>query len=82
MGQQPPSPGTGHHCRAAVHLDAMVKIPTAARNQMSDPKERHHDAIATKTYATAKLSLTLMMSRPDPGDIATEHMPPRSCRGR
>jgi len=36
-GQQPPPPGMGHHCRAAVHLDAMVMIPTAARKQVSDP---------------------------------------------
>ena len=39
LGQQPPLPGTGHHCRAAVHLDAIVQIPTAARNLVSDPKE-------------------------------------------
>ena len=42
LGQQPPLPGTGHHCRAAVHLDAMVMIPTAARNQVSDPKDTEH----------------------------------------
>ena len=39
LGQQPPLPGMGHHCRAAVHLDAMVMVPTAARNQVSDPRE-------------------------------------------
>ena len=34
-GQQPPPPSMRHHCTAAVHLDAMVMIPTAAWNQVS-----------------------------------------------
>ena len=36
-GRQPPP--RRHHYRAAVHLDVMVMISKAARNQVSDPKE-------------------------------------------
>ena len=36
-------PSKGHHCRVAVHLDAMVMAPNAARNQESDLREQDYN---------------------------------------
>ena len=62
-GQQPPLLGVGHHCRAAVHLDAIVLIPTAARNQVSDPKESEHHQIITATRIVLPKATLVQIAR-------------------